>query len=125
MNTVRTVMSPIQFYCQGFCIFRYLDNKLVLSSSADEAQGATVCLTNMVFLLGDSHKLGKVLPDTRIEDLPWDGSHSHSHKYLPLQLGQPGFDLYAFLPLPLIRKVLNKLQASRNTRLILVAQYWP
>ena len=34
-------------------------------------------------------------------------------------------DLYAFPPFPLIRKVLNKLRASRNTRLILIAPYWP
>ncbi|XP_045104415.1 uncharacterized protein LOC123499948 [Portunus trituberculatus] len=34
-------------------------------------------------------------------------------------------DLYAFPPFPLIRRVLNKLQASRNTRLILIAPYWP
>ena len=34
-------------------------------------------------------------------------------------------DLYAFPPLPLIRKVLNKLRASRNSRLILIAPFWP
>ena len=31
-------------------------------------------------------------------------------------------DQYAFPPLPLIRKVLNKLQASRNARLILATE---
>ena len=34
-------------------------------------------------------------------------------------------DLYTFPPLPLISKVLNKLSASRNTRLILIAPFWP
>ena len=34
-------------------------------------------------------------------------------------------DLYAFPPLPLIRKVLNKLWAWRNTRFILIAPFWP
>lgn len=34
-------------------------------------------------------------------------------------------DLYAFPPFPLIRKVLNKLRESQNTRLILIAPFWP
>ena len=33
-------------------------------------------------------------------------------------------DLYPFPPIPLIRKVINKLLASKNTRLILTAPYW-
>ena len=32
-------------------------------------------------------------------------------------------DLYAFPPLPLIKKVLNKLRPSRNMRLILIALF--
>ena len=34
-------------------------------------------------------------------------------------------DLYAFPPFPLVRRVLNKLRASRNSTLILIAPYWP
>lgn len=34
-------------------------------------------------------------------------------------------DLYAFPSFLLIRRAINKLRASRNTRLILIATYWP
>ena len=34
-------------------------------------------------------------------------------------------DLYAFPPLPLVRRVINKLRLSHNTTLILIAPYWP
>ncbi|MPC40210.1 hypothetical protein E2C01_033766 [Portunus trituberculatus] len=51
------------------------------------------------------------------------GSRNHSHRCLFYNWDNQ--DLYAFPPLPLIKKVLNKLWEPRNTRLILGALYWP
>lgn len=36
-----------------------------------------------------------------------------------------GLDAYAYPPIAVVRKVLNKLRISQNTRLILIAPFWP